>query len=289
LVAAAASAAPRPVLWHDPGPVERLDLRNGPGGPGLRPRAPFTYLGKEKGGSTEKVKVRDAAGRRWVVKFGDEARADTFASRMAWALGYYTEVNYFVPRGVIRGYGRFDGGRFQLRSASPRFLKVVSWSWENNPFVGSRELNGLKVLVMLLGNWDNKDSRDHWRGPNTAVFEDAGRHLYFIDDWGASMGRAATIFTRSKWDAEDFAKQSRHFVRIDDRELDWRYHGAHTGSVADDIRIADVRWLLRYLGRLSDAQLQTALLASGATRPESRAYTRALRLRIRQLQQISRR
>ena len=104
---------------------------------------------KTRSGSTPKVHVRDSAGRQWVAKFGEEAKPDTFGSRMAWALGYYTEINYFVPRGVIRGArassgaesrstkaGRFTAARFQLRARSPEYLGGVSWSWDENPFVG---------------------------------------------------------------------------------------------------------------------------------------------------------
>jgi hypothetical protein len=290
LLASAAAAAPAPVLWRDPGAVERLDLRYGSGGPELRPRAPFTYMGKDDSGSTRKIRVRDAAGRRWVVKFGEEARPDTFASRIAWAAGYYTSVNYFVPRGYVRGYGRFAAGRFQLRSRSPEYLDGVSWSWERNPFVGTPQLNGLKVVMMLLSNWDSKDSRDAWRGSNNSVFREGGRHLYFVDDWGASMGRAgACLFSRSKWDVRDYLKQSPKFIReVKGGEIEWGYKGTHRGSIAEDIRIIDVRWIMRYLGRLTDAQLRAGLLSSGATPREAALYTKALRYRIRQLEDVSR-
>jgi hypothetical protein len=285
----AAAAGPAPVLWRDPGAVERLDLRYGSGGRALLPRAPFTFLGKEDGGTTKKIRVRDAAGRNWVVKFGEEARPDTFGSRLAWAMGYYTSVNYFVPRGHVRGYGRFTAGRFQLRSNSPQYLDGVSWSWEKNPFRGTHQLNGLKILMMLLSNWDAKDSRDTWRGPNTSVYRDGGRHLYFVDDWGASMGRAGGLFTRSKWDVKDYWKQSPKFIKsVQGREIDWGYKGAHQDSISEDIRVADIRWLLRNLGRLSDAQLRAGLLASGATPREATLYTKALRYRIRQLDDVAR-
>ena len=45
------------------------------------------------------------------------------------------------------------------------------WAWHDNPFVGTHELNGLKILMMLVSNWDNKDVRDVARGSNTAIFE----------------------------------------------------------------------------------------------------------------------
>ena len=43
--------------------------------------------------------------------------------------------------------------------------------------------------MMLLSNWDDKDIRDaHRRGTNTAIYRDGNRYLFFIDDWGGSMG-----------------------------------------------------------------------------------------------------
>src|SRR4051794_25942466 len=50
-------------LWHDPGAVERLDLRHGSGGRALQPGPPFTFVKEDTSGSTPKVQVRDAAGR----------------------------------------------------------------------------------------------------------------------------------------------------------------------------------------------------------------------------------
>jgi hypothetical protein len=283
--------------------VERLDLRYGAGGRRLLPRPPFTFLQEDTSGSTPKVRVRDGAGREWVVKFGRESRSDTFGSRLAWAVGYYTEINYFVPNGVIRGVrrlkrarksidtdGRFTAGRFQLRAARPAYLSGVSWSWDHNPFVDTTQLNGLKVLMMLLSNWDDKDLDDaRRRGANTAIYRDGRRYLFFIDDWGGSMGHWGHYLARSKWDCVDFYGESAQFVRgIDRGEIQWGYRGTHTGRMTTAISRADVGWLLRYLGRLSDDQLDAGLRASGATPDEAYSYTKALRMRIRQLQDIAR-
>src|SRR5947209_6779074 len=147
------------VLWHDPGAVESLDFRYGIGGEELAPKPPFTFVEEDFSGSTAKVKVRDGNQRQWVLKFGDEASPDTFCTRLAWAMGYYVEPTYFIEDGVIEGVrdlqrarkaidrnGRFQGARFQLRSKDPKFLKTVTWSWTDNPFQGTPELGGLKVL-----------------------------------------------------------------------------------------------------------------------------------------------
>src|SRR5262249_46826640 len=64
------------LLWHQPGAVERADFKYGAGGRQLAPQSPFTFLTEENSGTSPKVRVRDARGRQWVVKFGSEASPD---------------------------------------------------------------------------------------------------------------------------------------------------------------------------------------------------------------------
>jgi hypothetical protein len=287
-------------LWHDPGDVEHLDFRYGMGGADAEPKPPYTFVEEDLSGSTPKVKVKDADGRNWVLKFGQEASPEVFGTRLAWAVGYYVEPSYFVPEGTIEGVGgltrarkdvdekgHFEAARFQLRFKEPRFLKYATWSWDENPFLGTPELGGLKVLMMLLSNWDNKDARDaESRGTNTAIFQSGNLLLFFIDDWGATMGRWGKYLTRSKWNAKNFLDQSPRFVRMENGELRWGYVGQHSSLLAKDIRPGDIAWLMQYLGRVTDDQLRAGLLASGASEEETAVYVRALRMRIGQLQAI---
>src|SRR5262249_18042048 len=124
------------ILWHDPGAVERLDLRYGAEGASGRPLPPFVFVKEDTSGTNPNVLVRDASGRQWDVKVGEEARPDTFCSRLVWAMGYFVESNYFVPGGSVEGVhdlkrarteidedGRMiHGARFQLRSKDPEYL-----------------------------------------------------------------------------------------------------------------------------------------------------------------------
>ena len=289
------------VLWRDPGNVEALDFRHGIGGEAMAPKPPFIFVEEDSSGSTPKIQVRDANDRRWVVKFGDEASPDTFCTRLAWAVGYYAEPNYFVANGAIEGArnlrrarkdvdskGRFEAARFQLRTKDPKFLKTVNWSWTDNPFIGTPELGGLKTLMMLLSDWDNKDARDaESRGTNTGIYQHGALLYYFIDDWGGAMGRWGKYFTRSKWDAGSFLKQSSDFVSWKDGELRWGYVGQHSDLLKDGVKPNDVRWLMQYLGRVTDEQLRTGLLSSGASEKDAETYLKALRIRIAALQKIT--
>lgn len=303
LAASFSLSAQVPVLWRDPGRVDRLDLAGGPGGRTGAPRPPFRFVEDDSSGTNPKIVVRDAARRQWTVKFGEEVKAETFASRLAWAAGYYVEPVYYVRSGRIAGvknpgragryidkYGRFKDARFELRDSTGQYLQTVDWTWEKNPFVGTRQLNGLKTLLMLTSNWDNKDGRDG--SSNTGIFQRGSNRnpqwLYVVTDWGGTMGKWGNIITREKWDCEGYREQSNEFVKeIKDGKVRFSFSGQHDGDFKDDIQPADVRWLLQYIGRLTDTQIRSALRASGASAHEQACFARSLRTRIRQLHQVA--
>jgi hypothetical protein len=291
------------VLWRDPGDVASLDLGAGPGGPESRPSPPFEFVEEHGGGSQPCVTVLDETGRRWRVKWGDEVNSETLAVRIAWACGFFAETTHFVSEGTVRHAhalqraascldedGRFSSARFELDDPSVRkHFEEHSWAWNDNPFLGSRQLQGLKIVTMLLSNWDTKDRRDVARGSNTAIFEHPtpqGREArYLITDWGGSMGSwGANIVTRGRWDAAAFAAQTPQFVAgVEEGVVKFGYAGQRTEDVASGIVPEDLRWLCGYLGRISDAQLDAALHASGANDEEREQFRSSLRARIDQL------
>jgi hypothetical protein len=299
---------PRKSLWRDPGWVERLDFAGGYGGRDGAPVPPFRFVEEHIAGSSPCMSVRDARARVWRIKWGDEVQSETFTSRVAWAAGYHVEANYYVPEGSIEGAKdltrakdcvgedcRFRPARFELDE--PGVLKLFDehgWSWDDNPFVGTHELAGLKIVIRLTSNWDNKDVRDVARGSNTAVFQHRlpdGRleARYLIIDWGASMGRWAPVGFREKWNCEAFEAQTPEFVMGvgEDGTVKWGYLGQRTEDATEGITVEDVRWLYQYVGRITDAQLRDGLRAAGATPEETERFTRALRERINQLGRVA--
>ena len=291
------------VLWQNPGRVELKNLAVGAGGLQDVPKPPFHFLKEDNGGSSPKVTVRDARGNKWSVKFGEEVHSDTFASRIAWAAGYTVEPTHFVRSGRILGVhgltrakavvsadGSFHDARFQLRSTALKFSTRYNWSWVNNPFQGTKELNGLKIVVMLVSDWDDKDARDIDRDANTAVFEEhAGRttrYLHFIPDWGGSMGKWGNVALRSKWDCKGYRSQNGDFIKgVKNGFVEWGYSGQRN-EVTQGIQPGDVRWLMRYLGHLTDKQLRDGLSASGASAPEMECFTQAIRDRLERLRAV---
>jgi hypothetical protein len=296
----------RRTLWRDPGEVERLDFAGGRGGKGGAPVPPFHFVEEHAAGTSPCMSVKDARGRTWRVKWGDEVQSETFSSRVAWAAGFHVESNYFVAAGEIEGAKdltrareclaedrRFRDARFELDEPGvEKLFDEHGWSWDDNPFVGTRELAGLKVVMMLVSNWDNKDVRDVARGSNTAIFQhalaDGAREArYLIIDWGASMGRWAPVGFRSKWDADAFEAQTPEFVLgVKGGVVEWGYLGQRTEDATLGITVEDVRWLCRYVGRITDEQLREGLRAAAATPEEVERFTRSLRARLEQLRRV---
>src|SRR5918912_1183363 len=83
-----------PVLWKDPGDISARDLFLGPGGEEMKPDLKsVTFIERETGGFSVKYRVRDGAGKIWVVKVGSEAQPETASLRLVSAMGYVSEIN----------------------------------------------------------------------------------------------------------------------------------------------------------------------------------------------------
>ena len=295
-------------IWREPSAADALDLRYGPGGREGAPAPPFLFVEEHFSGSQPCVAVRDARNRLWRVKWGHEAKPEAFAVRFAWACGYFAEVTHFVPSGAIEGVtelsrarscinenGGFEGARFELEDRTVRMLfNEHSWAWDDNPFLGTPQLSGLKIVNMILSNWDTKDRRDVARGSNTAIFEVRsgwGREArYLITDWGGAMGKwGSNIVSRDRWDADGFAAQTPQFVTgVQDEWVNFGYQGQRTQEIARDISVEDVAWFHSYASRLTEPALRQALQQCGATGDEADAFARALVDRIRQLGDVVR-
>src|SRR5438046_2339286 len=110
-----------------------------------------TFESDDTTGYSVKWHVRDGAGKKWVVKLGNEARPETAAVRLAWAVGYATDVNYLIPCVQITGAPKppknksvkrcegngFADARFEARPKD--WKRLDNWSWKDNPFKGTKE------------------------------------------------------------------------------------------------------------------------------------------------------
>ena len=305
LLTPASAQLPRGWLWHDPGNVAAPDFAGPLGASTGLPKPPFTFLREDLSGTQPKLFAKDAAGSTWNVKFGYEVRSESFCWRMVHACGYFAEANFRVVSGQFQGFrpmkrmdptlhpdGRFTEARFQFRDANLKFLDDRNWRWDRPPFGGTKELSGLKILIMLFSNYDNKDGRvGRQFGPNTAIFElkrpTGMEYIYAFTDWGSGLGRMGPMEKRDNWDCAAFAEQSKSFVKkVEKTQVIFGYDGNVNEGFQTGIPPAHVAWLMQYLGKISDAQLRAGLQASGASDADAACFTSALRMRIEQLRAV---
>jgi hypothetical protein len=302
ICAAAYAQLPSGSLWRDPGDITKFDFAGSVGAPVSQPKPPFTFLREDVSGTQPKVFAKDANGANWNVKFGFEVHTESFCWRVVRACGYFAEPSFFVRAGKFEGFhptnrkdpnlhadGSFNDGRFQFRDPDLKFLDDKNWFFDQPPYGGTKELSGLKILIMLFSNWDNKDARVGAGGPNTALFElkksYGSRFIYAFTDWGAglgSIGRAG--LGRSNWRCGQFLEQSAHWVeRVEKGNLVFDYDGNIHEGFRTGIPVAHAAWFIKYLGAVTDGQMHAGFVASGAGEGEAVCFTKALRERIEEL------
>jgi hypothetical protein len=306
----------KPVAWRDPGDITTLNLLHGPGSQEMAPQAPFTFISESKLGASPKFKVKDARGVTWSVKMGPEAQAETVATRLVWAMGYFADEAYHFDRVEIQNLPRLARGQeFQsgkiVRDVrmEPRRADVkrgAIWDWLQNPFVGQREFNGLKVLMVLVANYDTRlDNNQIYYGKHPETGEMEAR--YVVTDIGATLGKVGGLGgSRSKNVLEDF-RSSKFIESIEGGMVNFDYHTKPKGAggfaslfnpgygkrqankekAMRSLPLEDVRWIGARLALLSDEQLRDAFRAAHYDNATMEGYVAILRTRINQLAQLS--
>jgi len=268
-----------PVLWHEPADIESRNLLLGAGGEEMKPDiSKITFIEQKKGGYSTKYRVRDAKGNEWIAKLGKEAQPDTAANRLLWALGYETEIAYLYPHLTIEGKGQFDNVRLEARPADVK--RAGRWAWENNPFTNTPEFRGLKILMIMINNWDMKDDNNEilaTRGDTTGE----GELRYIISDLGGSFGKTGGIISRSRNKPSDYEKAT-FIQKVNGDVIDFKYSGKNK-KLFDNLTVADARWLSERLKRLSDEQIKDAFRAANYSPELVEVLSNALKERINAL------
>src|SRR6266496_347012 len=268
------------VLLREPTDIKSRDLFLGPGGQAMKPDlSHVTFIKQETGGHTTKYRVRDGQGREWVAKLGNEAQSETAASRLVWAAGYYTDITYFVPQVKVEGKGELKNVRFEAR---PKDIKRydVEWDWDDNPFKGKPELQGLKVMAVLLNDWDLKVQ-------NNRVLlvkdETTGNSelRYIVSDWGATLGKTGNMITHNRNKPADYA-HTRLVKKVEGNSIVFDFHATHD-NILRNVTVADAKWLANILSQLSDQQISDAFRAADYSAEEINVLTKTFRARIDEL------
>jgi hypothetical protein len=306
----------QPRLWEDRGDSASLNLRYGAGSPDRAPKPPYKFIEELREGESPKFYVSDARGVVWRVKLGPEANAETAASRLVWAAGYFAEEVYYFDEIEVEGLPRLSRGREFISQArvvcgarfEPRRKEEIEragrWDWDNNPFVGSRELDGLRVLMVLMNNYDA-------RGANNRVLltrSPDGQRLawYAVTDLGASFGTYGGLGGhRSKSDLDDYRK-SRFIAAVDEGTVRFAYstrpeglglatllinpaYAAGERKKQRDMQeapLTSVEWIGSILARLSDRQLDDAFESAGYDGATAAGFASVVRDRINQLARL---
>jgi hypothetical protein len=289
-----------PLLWRDPGGIGERDLRwSTDGSPERQPVGPFTFVKEDMSGSKPKVRVTDANGVTWNVKFPgpergkNEVHPELAANRIAAALGYFTEEDYYVPHGRIHGVrdlkransaigrdGTFRVARFERRDANVE-RTGAHWTVESNPFVGTQELSGLKILLALVTNWDNKPENS---GVERVTLPDGSIELrYLLTDCGAAFGRMSGpprwTPAPTRWHIEHYRTEplTRGVV---DGALKLHYRGQ---VPIDSVPLEHAKWFADLASQLRPEQVKVAFEAAGASAAEADAFATRLIEKIQEL------
>ena len=266
-------------LWIPPEPDR--DLFHGVGGQKLAPdpAAKYTVIEIKRGGFSRGYDVVDGADREWAVKFPPEAGTEVVASRIFWGVGYHQPPVYLLANWTAQKATSPNPqlpARFREKKPDLKGLDDGdSWSYYQNPFVGTRQMNGLLVLQAMLGNSDLKDAQnviytlqeDHERA----------RRWYVARDLGQTFGRTGVI-DAPRGDPDVF-EQTPFILGVEDGRVRLDYRGRHK-ALFQNIRPADVRWICERLDGLTDRQWQDAFRAGGIEPQAAERFIRRMKQKI---------
>ena len=263
-------------LWVQPSSPR--DLYWGVGGKRLAPdpNGRYTVIEIKRGGFSRGYTLKDEGGREWSTKFPPEASAEVAASRLLWGMGYHQPPVYYLPEWQAAKANSPNPqlpARFRERAPDLNGLDTDgTWSYYINPFVGTRQLNGLLTIHAMLGNSDLKDVQNA-----TYVLKEpleGARRWYVARDIGQTFGRTGAL-DPPRGDPDVFEKTA--FIRgVENGFVRFEYHGRHK-ALFERITPADVRWACERVSKLTDQQLQDAFRAAGYPQVTADRFIRTLK------------
>lgn len=250
-------------LWIDTQGVER-NLFDGVGGGRPKPAAERRYevLDRDPRGFSVTYRVRDERGAEWSVKIGPEAQPEVVASRIVWALGYHQVPSYFVERWTAVEHGKtqvLGGARFRQRTRDLGLDSKGTWSWQRNPFVGTRAYNGLLALMMIINSTDLKNDNNELFEVEEGSREEA-RLWYVVKDLGATLGETGRFDPRRGY-IDGFEREP-FTIGVQNGFVRFAFRGRHQ-ELLQRIPVQDVRWMSGRVLQITDRQWRDAFRAGG--------------------------
>ncbi len=300
------------ILWREPGDIVSRNLLYGSGGKQDQPHGTMVYTDEDHAGTNPKFYVRDRESTKWTAKMGIEAKPETAASHLLWAVGYFTDEDYFVPGLAVEGIpahlqrggdnlvgpnGTVENVRLERHLRSLK--KIGNWKWKKNPFTGTRQFNGLRVMMALMNNWDLKDE-------NNAIYqrsEGTPAKIYVVSDLGASFGTTGYSWTQAmgKGNLNSY-RHSRFIKKVHPEFVDFSVPSRpallyffHVPALIQRLRMRwigehisrdDAKWMGGLLSRLSYEQIQEAFKSAGYSPQEVAGFAKVVEERISELNKL---
>ena len=298
------TTSPSVTLRQDSGDLSSLNCFYGAGGKADAPdmNGKFTFVKEDSEGTSPKFEVTDDQGVHWKVKLGQEPQSETAATRLLWAAGYFVDEDYYVAQFHVANMPRLRrGGKYvsaggtvnkaRLERKIKEIKDLSTWSWFANQSQGKQEMNGLRIMMALMNNWDLKSV-------NNSIYEIGSERRRVVSDLGATFGNTGSPFTRSKSSPKDYARSK--FIEKSNREfVDFVMHSrpfflaafdvpnyrerTRMEKITKHIPREDAKWLGQRLSELSQEQISDCFHAAGYTQAEVTLYTQTVQKRIAEL------
>jgi hypothetical protein len=268
-------------LWTAPANLRSQDLYYGAGGRASAP-APtrkFRVLKFDGSGNSIGYTVEDAQGRKWKAKLGEEVQPEIVASRLLWAVGFHQPAMHYVGNFHLDGGRPEDSGQPARLRDEHTYKTERDWSWHDNPFVGTRQLNGLLVANLILNNWDLKTSQNRIYVMKAGHRTRGPSRRFVVQDLGAALGKTGWP-TGNRNDIDGFERQNL-IRRVIDGRVEFDYDARHT-ELFEGITPADVVWTCRLFAQLTDRQWQDAFRAANYPAELSGRFVAKLKSKVQE-------
>jgi len=193
-----------------------------------------------------------------------------------------------LPPGTHPGHYREDAGAFEqeldtlimiegnIQSRDAADSNVGPWDWNGRDHPSMREVRAAGLVAAWTNYFDARWDNNRLK----LVDGDDGPHLrHFISDLGGSLGKAENFIADTQGLLNDFpwtftvppVIDAKGRVRKPFRIV--RYQPIEDNDAFRDMTPDDARWMARLIGRLTENQIEQALIAGGYTSAEVRLYT----------------
>jgi hypothetical protein len=262
----------------DPG-SEARDLFWGIGGKKYAPDpdAVYKFKTRDNTGFSTKYDVDGPGDVEWSAKIGPEAQTEVLMSRILWGIGYHQQPIYYLPSWTLQRDGtKSTESEARFRPKLKDFARLDEyWWWQQNPFVGTHELNGLLVVLLMFNSTDLKND-------NNAIYKvdkslEGPERWFAVRDLGASLGETGKMYPRRN--CLECFEQHGFITGIDGEHVEFDYVGRHQ-ELMSMIHPADVQWAAKLMTRLTDQQWRDAFRAANYSDSDAGRYLRKLKEKI---------